>query len=253
MSKIRLSSNDGHLQSCIIDGCDKPFNSYRGGGRGMCAMHRARVRRHGDPSVCKLMHATACAVNGCDNQTRITKGYCTTHYLRLMRFGTPHYEPRQRRGVGSTAEERFWSRVQKEPNGCWRWTGRPGSHGYGQITVNYRSYTTHRYAWLLTHGSLPTQMLLHSCDSRLCVNPAHLREGTAKDNARDMVERGRSVRGEQQRVAKLREADVHQILTLLKQGCVQKVVARQFGVSPSVVSDIKAQRTWRHIDRCETL
>lgn len=32
---------------------------------------------------------------------------------------------------------------------------------------------------------------LHSCDNPLCVNPNHIRWGTAKENAGDMYERGR--------------------------------------------------------------
>lgn len=217
----------------------------------MCAMHRARVKRHGDPSVCKVMSVTACIVDGCSNQKPFTKGYCNTHYLRWRRFGSPDYNPYQQRGVGATATERFWDRVRKTSAGCWWWTGRPASNGYGQITVAHRHYTAHRYAWLLTYGYLPKQMLLHSCDNRLCVNPAHLRPGTGKENARDMVERGRSVRGERQRVAKLRETDVRQIWELLQRGTMQKEIACRFGVSPSVISDIKARRTWRHIQQCE--
>lgn len=50
----------------------------------------------------------------------------------------------------------------------------------------------HRQAWLLTHGEIPEgKWILHHCDVPHCVNPAHLYVGTAKDNMRDILERGR--------------------------------------------------------------
>jgi hypothetical protein len=42
------------------------------------------------------------------------------------------------------------------------------------------------------NGPVPSGMLiLHKCDVRGCVNPDHLFLGTAKDNTRDMMTKGR--------------------------------------------------------------
>lgn len=54
----------------------------------------------------------------------------------------------------------------------------------------------HRVAYALAVGAVPAGLgVLHSCDRPACVRPEHLRVGTAADNARDRVARGRSARG----------------------------------------------------------
>lgn len=91
----------------------------------------------------------------------------------------------------ATVRERFESKfVPITECGCWIWLGAAGR--YGNLTVQQRHYDAHRFAWLLYLGSIPEGMrVLHRCDTPLCVNPAHLFLGTAKDNTLDMVRKGR--------------------------------------------------------------
>lgn len=87
-----------------------------------------------------------------------------------------------------TDATRFWSKVAKSP-GCWEWTGRRDSWGYGKTG---RSARTHRVAWELSHGAIPPGLsVLHRCDNAACVNPEHLYLGTQADNMRDLRERRR--------------------------------------------------------------
>jgi hypothetical protein len=94
--------------------------------------------------------------------------------------------------------ERFWSKVEKT-DGCWLWTASTFTQrGYGQFAVDGKARTTaHRIAWELTHGPIPKtvngkpSVLMHSCDNRLCCNPAHLRVATQAENLKDMADKGR--------------------------------------------------------------
>lgn len=95
---------------------------------------------------------------------------------------------------------RFWAKVQKG-DGCWLWTGGV-ARTYGQFSLprnggKARVIKAHRFSWELENGrAIPPGMhVMHSCDVRLCVNPAHLSIGTHTDNVRDMVRKGRGWQG----------------------------------------------------------
>lgn len=76
--------------------------------------------------------------------------------------------------------------------------GTIGNHGYGHIHVPRVPYkrgankTTHTAAYEAIHGPVPDGLcVLHKCDVRLCVNPAHLYLGDKKQNMKDAMSRGR--------------------------------------------------------------
>jgi hypothetical protein len=101
-------------------------------------------------------------------------------------------------------EVRFWSKVDRSggPDACWNWqactvAGNPdrGIKGYGVFHVRGTTRThayAHRTAWELANGPIPAGLFIcHHCDNPLCCNPAHLFAGTALDNVRDMIKKGR--------------------------------------------------------------
>ncbi len=147
-------------------------------------------------------------------------------------------------------DERFWSKVRKGL-GCWLWQGAIGSHGYGNFKVTGGPFmTAHRFAYETVAGPIPDgRMVLHRCDVKPCVRPAHLYLGDATQNARDMMERGRARYkahlGEDNGSAKLTAKEAVEIRRLCSAGVAQRHTAVRFGVSPATVSNIHTGKAWR--------
>ena len=69
---------------------------------------------------------------------------------------------------------------------CLIWRRGLNTGGYGQTSRNGRKVLTHRLAYEITRGSIPEKMhILHMCNRRSCIQPAHLYGGTPQENADD--------------------------------------------------------------------
>lgn len=91
--------------------------------------------------------------------------------------------------------QRFWKKVDiRGPDECWPWLASKGKPGYGHVHIRPKHYDSHRMAYMIAKGCVrPNMLILHSCpdgDRRDCCNPAHLREGTYRDNSDDAILRG---------------------------------------------------------------
>jgi len=153
---------------------------------------------------------------------------------------------------GGTNIERFMSKIREGSNGCWNWIGGTRGGEYGGFWVDGKTVRAHRYSYETFVGSIPDGLsILHKCDNPPCVNPNHLFAGTASDNARDMVDKGRAPdqRGSSNPCSKLDEESVVKISNMIDSGVIQIDIARQFGVSPQLITDIKKGRRWSWLTR----
>jgi hypothetical protein len=148
--------------------------------------------------------------------------------------------------------QRFWSKVDKtsSPQCCWLWLAATLGGKYGRVCINGCYLYTHRVAWELLVGPIPTdKWVLHKCpggSNPRCCNPDHLYLGTPLQNSADMISEGRSARGERHWCAKLTMVSVKAIRHLYATGeYTQAELATQFGVSTFVISLLLRHRTWK--------
>lgn len=87
-----------------------------------------------------------------------------------------------RTGVSVSADsERFWSKVDKSGD-CWLWTGARDGRGYGHLRRGPRNFKAHRYVLMLAGIDVTGRDVDHTCHTRACVRPDHLRLVTRKQN-----------------------------------------------------------------------
>lgn len=123
---------------------------------------------------------------------------CEAHYRRERRHGSPTAGGISRRVPTYT---RFLEQVIKGATlaDCDLWAGnvvtnpRSGIQ-YGRFKVSGVNTLVHRWLYQHLHGVTLTtgEVVRHTCDVSLCVNPNHLLLGTQADNIQDCIDRGRA-------------------------------------------------------------
>lgn len=145
--------------------------------------------------------------------------------------------------------------MTKRVGGCLHWTGGASPAGYGMCG----NVGAHRVSYTIFIGPIPEGMqVCHHCDNPVCVEPTHLFLGTALDNARDKVAKGRQASGPRnpQHIrygidapsSKLKPGQVRKIKDMLARGVAVKNIAAQFGVVPGTIGFIKTGKTWGHLE-----
>lgn len=105
----------------------------------------------------------------------------------------------------------------------------------------------------------------HTCDNKLCVRPSHIFIGTKSDNMQDMIRKGRhnpEARAQScRKMLKVRRVhrgeNNHECVLTPEQAMRAKecpktrgaatVLAKEFGVSLTLICDIRSGKRWTHL------
>lgn len=76
---------------------------------------------------------------------------------------------------GKDSPSRIWALVERGgDNGCWKWTGRLNSEGYGYAAWRGKGRYSHRIIAELESGhAYDNALFRNKCGDKTCVNPAH--------------------------------------------------------------------------------
>ncbi len=147
--------------------------------------------------------------------------------------------------------KRFYSKVRIDTtSGCHVWISALSEKGYGRFWMNGKKRLAPRVAWELANGPIPNGLwVLHRCDNPACVNPEHLFLGTATDNVRDMIGKGRNPprHGEHGGRTILTTEQVIEIRNMPRQVDCQRYLATLYGVAVETIQSVQYRRNWRHI------
>jgi HNH endonuclease len=135
-------------------------------------------------------------------------------------------------------------------NECLLWPFAATPKGYGHCWFQGHGRRAHRIAFFITYGHWPFPEARHTCDVRLCFNPAHIIEGTHIENVADMVARGRAARGERTAKSRFTPELVRIIRNEYKPWHPERSAAalsRKYGCCRDAIDDIVHRRFWKHV------
>jgi len=133
--------------------------------------------------------------------------------------------------------------LSKQHGDCRVWTGSKNKKGYGDLRVKGVGVRAHRLSWeIANNAKIPDGMfILHSCDNPSCIEPKHLRVGTAAENTADMLSKGRAKTGDQCSWTKIPDSEIPLIRERIANGPrgTASAIALEYGVHHQTISDIR--------------
>lgn len=181
---------------------------------------------------------------------------CATCYARFRTQGRLDELPRSRFDARSFLRRLLAGDVTPDETGCIIWPGAKTDKGYGHVNRDGRNTLVSHLVLesLVEPRPSPDHDAAHAphdvCGNRACVNVAHLRWATRRENMDDRKTDGTLPRGERHGHAKLTADDVREIRRLYARDDVtQQNLSDRFGVTRSMVGSIVRGQAWTHVKR----
>ncbi len=141
---------------------------------------------------------------------------------------------------------RLLSNSTAHANGCIEYGKRaPLKHKYGVTSITIdgvrKNVTVHRAMWMAVNNKfdLPGNIVVrHKCDNPRCINIEHLDIGTALDNVRDCITRGRRAKTHKPH-CRVRTHPDSVVIAIRNDTGKLKQIAYRHGVSVSYVSRVR--------------
>ena len=135
------------------------------------------------------------------------------------------------RGAAVSLENILSASTPVPEAGCWIWEKAANRSGYGIVSQFGRVEIAHRVSYALANGAIPAgAVVMHKCDTPLCVNPQHLSVGSRGDNNRDRSSKGRD----------FQKVSAAQAAAIKADPRTQAVIAADYGIHQSTVNNIKS-------------
>lgn len=218
-------------------------------------------------------HKQTCIVAGCDRRRR-GHGYCSMHWKRWKRNGTPHLH----RPVAESLPGEEWrlipgtegiyaasnlGRIKREGHHLGvigrTWPGKliEGSTNQDGYLVmrpyrrpDRRTVAIHRLVALTFLGPCPEGLEVNHIDGNRTNNAvSNLEYVTHHENVLHAWEHGDICRkGENNNRAKLTEDDVRAIRAAYEAGASTRVLAKQYGLNQSAIWRAVSRKSWKHVE-----